>query len=125
MDVYGNELYQKQQVFKYPKAGEANAKVSIHVYSLGEALAGTNVVNTKQLSLGNVDAYYIPRIQWTKNPNVLSLQTLNRHQNDLKLVFYNAATNKVTQALRDKDNAYVDVTDDLTFLEDNLSLIHI
>lgn len=119
MDVYGNELYQKQQVFKYPKAGEANAKVSIHVYSLGEALAGTNVVNTKQLSLGNVDAYYIPRIQWTKNPNVLSLQTLNRHQNDLKLVFYNAATNKVTQALRDKDNAYVDVTDDLTFLEDN------
>lgn len=119
MDVYGNELYQKQQVFKYPKAGEANAKVSIHVYSLGEALAGTNVVNTKQLSLGNVDAYYIPRIQWTKNPDVLSLQTLNRHQNDLKLVFYNAATNKVTQALRDKDNAYVDVTDDLTFLEDN------
>lgn len=119
MDVYGNELYQKQQVFKYPKAGEANAKVSIHVYSLGKALEGTNVVNTKQLSLGNVDAYYIPRIQWTKNPNILSLQTLNRHQNDLKLVFYNATTNKVTQALRDKDNAYVDVTDDLTFLEDN------
>lgn len=119
MDVYGNELYQKQQVFKYPKAGEANAKVSIHVYSLGNALEGTNVVNTKQLSLGNVDAYYIPRIQWTKNSDVLSLQTLNRHQNDLKLVFYNAATNKVTQALRDKDNAYVDVTDDLTFLEDN------
>ncbi len=119
MDVYGNELYQTQQVFKYPKAGEANAKVSLHIYTLGEALAGTNVVNTKQLNLGNVDAYYIPRIQWTKNPNVLSLQTLNRHQNDLKLVFYNAAKDKVTQALRDTDKAYVDVTDNLTFLEDN------
>lgn len=119
MDVYGKELYQTQQVFKYPKAGEVNAKVSLHIYSLGVALTGTNVVNTKKLSLGNVDAYYIPRIQWTKDPNVLSLQTLNRHQNDLKLVFYNAATNKVTQALKDRDEAYVDVTNDLTFLEDN------
>ena len=34
MDVFGSGLYQTQQVFKYPKAGEANSKVSLHVYDL-------------------------------------------------------------------------------------------
>ena len=30
-------LYQTQQVFKYPKAGEKNAIVSLHVYNLSTA----------------------------------------------------------------------------------------
>ncbi|MFT6730543.1 MAG: dipeptidyl-peptidase-4, partial [Glaciecola sp.] len=30
MDVYGQQLYQTQQVFKYPKAGETNSEVSLH-----------------------------------------------------------------------------------------------
>jgi len=34
MDVYGTDLYPKQEVFKYPKAGEKNAKVSLPVYDL-------------------------------------------------------------------------------------------
>ncbi len=34
MDVYGSDLYQTQHVFKYPKAGEANSKVSLHLYDL-------------------------------------------------------------------------------------------
>src|SRR5690606_14163929 len=37
MDVYGNELYPQQQVFKYPKAGENNAKVSLHLYDVAKA----------------------------------------------------------------------------------------
>jgi len=28
MDVFGSDLYQTQQVFKYPKAGETNSKAS-------------------------------------------------------------------------------------------------
>ena len=35
MDIMGNELYPTQQVFKYPKAGEKNAEVSLHIYDLG------------------------------------------------------------------------------------------
>lgn len=119
MDVYGNELYQKQQVFKYPKAGEANAKVSVHIYELPEDNVGVSVVNTKAIGMTNIDAYYIPRIQWSNDANVLSIQVLNRHQNDLKLLFFNAEANKLNQVLRDRDDAYVDVTDNLTFLEDN------
>jgi len=111
MDVYGKNLYQTQTVFKYPKAGEANAIVSLHVFDL---LGNT----TTQVELGpHLD--YIPRIKWTNNANVLSLQTLNRHQNQLDLIFYNSKTNNTSVVLKEIDKAYVDITDNLTFLEDN------
>ncbi len=119
MDVYGSDLYQTQSVFKYPKAGEANAEVSVRVYTVDDAAEGANVVRSQVLNLKNADAYYIPRIQWTNDPEVLSLQVLNRHQNHLKLLLYNTEANTVSQALRERDDAYVDVTDNLTFLADN------
>jgi len=110
MDIYGKDLYQKQNVFKYPKAGENNAKVSLHMYDLG-----TNAVSG--INLGN--PHYIPRIKWMNNANYLSVQTLNRHQNHLKLHAVNAKNNTVSLLLEEKDAAYVDVTDNLTFLADD------
>lgn len=110
MDIYGNGLYPTQQVFKYPKAGEANSNVSLHVYDISSKETVTVALN---------DPYYIPRIKWTNEPNVLSVRTLNRHQNELDLIFYNAAHNTSELILKETDKAYVDVTDDLTFLTDN------
>lgn len=110
MDVYGKGKYPTQEVFKYPKAGEDNAKVTLHVYSLA-----TN--GTAKIIFGEYE--YIPRINWTKDGNILAVRTLNRHQNDLKMYFINAKTYDTTLILNETDTAYVDVTDDLTFLNDN------
>ncbi len=110
MDVYGQDLYPTQQVFKYPKAGETNASVSMHVHDVSSG-------NTAEVALGG--SYYIPRFQWTNDANVLSVQTLNRHQNDLKLHLVDASTNTSKVVLNEKSDTYVDVTDDLTFLNDN------
>jgi len=110
MDVYGKALYPDQHVFKYPKAGEVNATVSLHIYELA---SGT----TRQPELGN--PYYIPRIKWTKDANALSITTMNRHQNDLKLLRYHTEDQKVTTLLHEEDKAYIDITDNLTFLNDN------
>ena len=110
MDIYGNGLYPTQQVFKYPKAGEANSNVSLHVYDISSK-------ETVTVALDN--PYYIPRIKWTNESNILSVRTLNRHQNELDLIFYNAANNTSELILKETDKAYVDVTDDLTFLADN------
>lgn len=112
MDIYGEELYPQQQVFKYPKAGENNAKVSLHLYDVVKA-------STQNVTLDTEKDYYIPRIKFTNNSNVLSVQTLNRHQNQLNLLFVDANSGKTTTILSEKDNAYVDVTDNLTFLQDN------
>ncbi len=110
MDMYGSELYQVQNVFKYPKAGEDNALVSLHIY---------DVASAKTSKVAIQDAYYIPRIKWMNNPRYLSVQTTNRHQNTLKLHQVNTTDNSVTLLLEEKDDAYVDVTDNLTFLADD------
>lgn len=117
MDVYGEELYQTQTVFKYPKAGEANAKVSLRMYNLDTA--NSRRAQDIEVYLGDHSGYYIPRIEWTKDPNILSVQTLNRHQDSLKLSLVDARTNSATLAVLETDKAYVDVTDNLTFLADN------
>ncbi|MDM9631516.1 S9 family peptidase [Robiginitalea aurantiaca] len=110
MDVYGQDLYPAPHVFKYPKAGEANAKVSLHIY---DAKTGS----TREVALGN--PHYIPRIQWMNHPDHLSVQTLNRHQDRLVLHKVNTLSLEVTTLLEETDAAYVDVTDNLTFLPDD------
>ncbi len=112
MDIYGEELYPQQQVFKYPKAGENNSKVSLHLYDVSKA-------STQNVALNAEKDYYIPRIKFTNNSNVLSVQTQNRHQNQLNLLFVDANSGKTSTILTEKDKAYVDVTDNLTFLNDN------
>ncbi|EPR74830.1 Dipeptidyl peptidase IV [Winogradskyella psychrotolerans RS-3] len=113
MDVYGSDLYQTQHVFKYPKAGEANSIVSLHLYDL-DSKKLTELSVTKDY----VD-FYIPRLEWTNDTNVLSVQFMNRHQNELDLwmIDTKAKTSKIV--LAEKDKAYIDVTFNLTFLKDN------
>ncbi|HLV39680.1 S9 family peptidase [Xanthomarina sp.] len=113
MDIYGNELYPTQDVFKYPKAGDPNALVSLHLYNVETDKLSEVKVNK------NYNDFYIPRIKWTNNPDVLSAHFLNRHQNELDLWLIDANNHTAKLALEERDKAYVDVTDDLTFLKDN------
>ncbi|RTE54964.1 S9 family peptidase [Arenibacter aquaticus] len=110
MDVYGTYLYQTQTVFKYPKAGENNSEVSLHIVDMN---------SLKTIPVDLQEAYYIPRIKWMNHPDYLSVQTLNRHQNSLRLLAVNATNASTSILLEETDKAYVDVTDNLTFLEDD------
>ncbi|MCV6628614.1 MAG: S9 family peptidase [Flavobacteriaceae bacterium] len=110
MDLYGQELYQTQQRFKYPKAGEKNAIVTLHMHYL-------NTAKTVAVDLNN--AYYIPRLKWTKNSSILSVQVLNRHQNHIKLYFVDTNNNTKKIVLEEKDAAYIETVDNLTFLNNN------
>jgi len=112
MDLFGKDLYPTQQVFKYPKAGEANSEVSLHMYDVASKEA-------EEIKLGDYSDFYIPRIKWSANPMHLSVQVLNRHQNNLDLIFVNAENNSAEVVLNETDEAYIDITDNLTFLEDN------
>jgi dipeptidyl-peptidase-4 len=109
MDVYGSGLYQNQEVFKYPKAGEKNAVVALHQFTLS---TGTR----QEVALGRNEEFYIARINYSPN-GALAAQVLNRHQDVLDF-YYIDATGKSNIAFTEKDTAYIDVTDDLTFLED-------
>jgi len=110
MDVYGTDKYPSQNVFKYPKAGEDNAIVSLHTYDVQSG-------EIAQINLG--DAYYIPRIKWMNAKSSLSVQSMNRHQNHLKFHLVDMKTGKVSLLLEETDKAYVDIHDNLTFLADD------
>ena len=113
MDIMGNELYPTQQVFKYPKAGEKNAEVSLHIYDL-------KTDQISQVDLSGFNNYYIPRIKWTKDSSLLSVQLLNRPQNKLDLILVDVSNKNATSLLhQESDDAYVSVNDDLTFLKNN------
>ena len=112
MDVYGQGLYPTQSVFKYPKAGEKNAQVSLHIHQLKGG-------STADIDLSPWQYEYIPRMKWSKNPDQLAVQLLNRAQNDLVLLQVDMRENQTRVLLQEHDEAYVDIHDDLTFLNDN------
>jgi len=110
MDITGTELYPTQQVFKYPKAGEKNSTVTLHLYSLNSA-------KITKINVGNYE--YIPRIKWTNDASTLCVTTLNRHQNNLNLYIVNASDFSSKVILNETDKAYIDIHNNLTFLKDN------
>jgi dipeptidyl-peptidase-4 len=112
MSIFQKSLYPTVETFKYPKAGEKNSVVSLHIYDAASS-------STKKVDLGNYNDFYIARLQWTNDNNVLSAQVLNRHQDNLDLLFVDGTTATTKVVLNEKDKAYVDVTDNLTFLQDN------
>ncbi|SOD88652.1 S9 family peptidase [Spirosoma fluviale] len=117
MQLWGG-LYPVEYRFKYPKAGEANSRVSVWV---ADVLTGKKV----QAQTGAETDIYLPRIQWTKNPDLLSIRRMNRFQNKLDLLHVNAATGQATTVLTETSPTYVDLefTDDLTYLNDGKSFL--
>lgn len=113
MDIYDSGLYPVASEFKYPKAGEQNSKVTLHVYNL-------KTKESKALELEKSDKdFYIPRIKWTNQAHLLTAQFLNRQQNELDLWLIDTKKGSSSVLLNETDSAYIDVTFNLTFLEDN------
>lgn len=113
--TYYGGLYPKEEKFKYPKAGEANSKVDIYVYDI-------KTKRSLKMDTGN-EREYIPRMQWTKDANKLSIQRSNRHQNILELLLCDATTGKNTVILKEENNSFIEITDDLTFLKNGKQFI--
>jgi len=112
MDIYGHELYPKPKVFKYPKAGQENSSIRLFIHDLdtGKKL---------EPELGPLKQDYIPRLKWRHDPNSLVVTTLNRHQNNLNLVLIDAENTEVSLLHNQKEEAYFDLHDNLTFLGDD------
>ena len=107
MDLFNQNLYPTQEKFKYPKAGEENSEVSIHIL---------NVNTKKSFQVNENDFEYTPRIYWTKDSKNLCVFKLNRHQNHLKLLFTNPESKKTVLIYEEKDSRYIDIHDNIKFL---------
>ena len=113
MQVFNGNLYPQDFRFKYPKAGEENSKVSVYAYDL-------KLNKSTQINLANFEAYYIPQVFQTAQPNEIAIATSNRHQNKLEIIKINAKNYSTKKILTEMDAAWIE-TDNLSleFLEDN------
>jgi dipeptidyl-peptidase-4 len=114
LDYYG-QLYPQSYKYKYPKAGEDNSKVTIHIISASGGAAS-------KVDLGQYE--YIPRFQWSPVANELVVLTMNRHQNDLK---YHLVSNPAAPAGKvfytEANNTYVEIDNNLIVLKDGKSIL--
>ena len=116
MTNFKGGLYPEYETFKYPKVGEKNALVTIHIYDLA-----TN--KTVQVDTGEEAEMYFPRIVWTKDVNQLCVFKMNRHQNELTLLLTDATTGLTKVLMKETNQYYVDIHDNLTFLKDGKQFI--
>ena len=111
MGIYGKDTYPFPYMFRYPKAGETNASIDLFVLELESRIRQPIIFKEKP--------YYIPRIKFDGGQNTLIIQTINRHQNDLRVFSYNIENKTFRLLINEKDKAYVSIHDDLKFIDDN------
>ncbi len=109
-------LYPGITTIPYPKVGQENSACRVGVV---KASGG----RTRWLRLSNDPRnHYIPRMGWTVDSKSVILQQLNRLQNTVEVIIADARTGAGRQVLCEKDDAWVEVCDSLTWLDGGRSL---
>ena len=115
MDLFKGGLYPTQEVFKYPKTGEDNSEVTLHLYDLQTKI-------TTDLKFEK-DYEYFPRIKWFKEENPqLVVYGMNRHQNELDFIISDIKGSS-SVFFTETDQYYIDVHDNLRYLDKQKSFI--
>ncbi|MDR2936652.1 MAG: S9 family peptidase [Rikenellaceae bacterium] len=117
MNRFDGQLYPSVYAFKYPKAGEENAIVTIHIHDI--ASGRTTTVDT-----GAETDQYIPRISWTPD-NRLAMLRVNRPQNHFEMLLADPATGASHVVYDEKNPRYVERIDDetITFIDADRFLV--
>lgn len=112
------ETYPGAYTYKYPKAGEANSKVSVHTFDIKSKV-------TRKMKLPLDPDGYIPRIRFTQDAAKLAIMTLNRNQNRFDLYFADPRSTLCKLVLRDESPYYINesVFDNIIFYPQNFSFI--
>jgi dipeptidyl-peptidase-4 len=101
---------------RYPKAGGANPIVRVGIIGVDKGKA-------TWVDFTDIPYEYIARVKWLPDNKRLSVQTMNRAQDELNLYFVDRVTGKPTLVLQETDEAWVNINDDLFFLKDGKHFI--
>jgi len=101
---------------RYPIAGGKNPAVRVFVASLqgGEP---------RWMDTGENSDIYLARVDWLRDAGHLAIQRLNRPQTELDLLIADTNTGKAPVTLREKDSYWINLSDDLYFLQDGKRFI--
>lgn len=95
---------------RHPKAGTANPRVRAGVIGIEDG-------KTTWIDLGSYPYEYLARIKWLPDSRRLAVQTLNRPQTVLDLFIADASSGEASHVMRETDAGWVNVHDDLYFLD--------
>ena len=103
--------------FKYPVAGAANSKISVHSFEIKSR-------KTRQLNVPIPEEGYIPRIKFTDDANTLAVLTLNRHQNIMDIFAVNPLSGISKRIVREESDTYLNeqVYANIEFIGDHFIL---
>lgn len=106
-------FYPGSFAYKYPVAGETNSQVSVYTYTVDTRAL-------KKMNLPLTADSYIPRIQFTPDPNRLAVVSLNRTQNQMDIYTVNPKSGVSKLLLRETDKAWIDepILDNIAFYPD-------
>jgi dipeptidyl-peptidase-4 len=106
-----DSIYSRVIPIQYPKVGETNSAARIGVVS---AAGGA----TRWLHIeGDPRNHYIPRMDWAASSGEVILQRLNRLQNRNEVMLGDARSGKVRTILVEQDSTWVDLWDNLVWLD--------
>ena len=111
-----DSLYSFTVPIQYPKAGTKNSAARIGVVPAG---GGETVWMALE---GDPRNNYPARMDWAASSDEVVIQYLNRLQNRLDLLLGNAGTGTVRAVLTEEDDAWVEVVDDLVWLDEGRHL---
>jgi len=95
---------------KYPKAGQNNWRLSVGVLHLESG-------QTTWLKVCSEVDLYFPHMIWTRRPDSIAVERLNRQQNKLELLFVDVITGESRIIFSESDPCWVRTHEDLTFLK--------
>lgn len=110
-----DSIYSKPIPLPYPKVGTANAAVKVGVIS---ATGG----KTKWFAVpGDPRNNYLARMEYIPESDEVMIQQLNRLQNTNTVWVGNTKTMVLKNILTDKDDAFLDIHDNIVWLDDTKS----
>lgn len=99
---------------RYPETGTANVTIEMAVAQIKDHRPS----NTKWINLGKNKDIYLPRVKWTQKTGLLSYQVMERHQQILKLYFYNYKSNASENILTETQKSWINLNSTPLFLKD-------
>ncbi|MGB6865881.1 MAG: S9 family peptidase, partial [Candidatus Aminicenantaceae bacterium] len=101
---------------RHPKTGTTNPTVRVGIIDIADG-------KTTWVDLKKDSFEYIIRAKWLPDSTKLSVQTMNRNQDNLDLHIADRSTGEATLILTETNEGWINIHDDLHFLDDGKHFI--
>lgn len=121
-EIYADRIETIEQ--RYPYAGTDNVIIDLGIVSLSSQSNDSSLEDSIQwLNLGSLGDGYLARVNWMNDSQRLTYQWQSRDQQELQLRLAQRGKSQQQTLITETSDSWVNLHDDLQFLEDNKHFI--